>query len=78
MRDQVLNDPRTYSPRASAEARMAQTLGSNDRLIDENRGNGNRRFRKGAACVDVHDTHIAQLNPFDATLRDIKVAKPCD
>ena len=78
VREQALNDPRSRGQHTSAETRMAQTLGSDDTLTEEDMGNGRRRFRKGAACVDVHDTRIAHLNPFDAVSRDIKVAKPCD
>jgi hypothetical protein len=36
------------------------------------------RAMKCTACVDLHATHIARLNPFDERLRDIRVAKACD
>lgn len=60
------------------EARFAEHLGSDDTLREEDLGDGRRRFRKGAACIDVHGTHIAQLNPFDERLRHINVAKGCE
>ena len=77
VREQALNDARSNTQRPAPEARMAQNVGD-DSLREEALGDARRRFRKGAACVDVHRTHIAQLNPFDARLRDIQVAKPCD
>jgi hypothetical protein len=77
VREQALNDARSNTQRTTAEARMAQSVGD-DRLQEEVLGDGRRRIRKDAACADVHRTHIAQLNPFDARLRDLHVAKPCD
>lgn len=77
VREQVLNDPRANKLRPGPEASMARIAGAGQ-LQEEDLGDGRRRLRKGAACVDVHRTHIAQLNPFDSRLRDLNVAKPCD
>lgn len=56
---------------------MAQNV-CGDSLQEEALGDGRRRLRKGAACVDMHRTTIAQINPYDDRLRDIQVAKACD
>ena len=77
LREQVLNDTRANTPRQTPEARLARTVGD-DKLSEEALGDGRRRFRQGSGCADVHRTNIAQLNPFDARLKDTQVAKPCD
>ena len=78
VREQALNDSRSNIAPLAPQARLAQNLGGDGRLHEEALGDGSRRFRKGTACVDVHTTHIARLNPFDERLRDTRVAKACD
>lgn len=78
VRGQALNDARSNTVRGPIEARFAERLGSDETLREEDLGHGQRRFRRGAACVDMYRTQIAQLNPFDERLRDIRVGKVCE
>ena len=68
---QATNDPRSNSERKSVGDVLAGALGSDDRLIEEARGDGRLRVRKGASCVDVRPARGAELNPFEQSVRPI-------
>ena len=57
---------------------MAATLGTDDRLIEEERGPGRIRVRQGTACVDVRDSRIGLVDPFSQSIRPPpKLAESC-
>lgn len=62
-RSPALDDARANTARATVESRIAATL--DDRLIEERRGDGTVRFRRGNECVDVLPNRDAQLDPFN-------------
>lgn len=66
---QATTDPRSNSARKSFGDVLAGKLGSDDRWIEEARGDGHLRVRKGASCVDVRPARGAELNPFDQSVR---------
>ena len=68
---QARNDPRSNSARKSFGDVLAGALGSDDRLIEDARGDGRLRVRKGASCVDVRPARGAELNPFEQSVRPI-------
>ena len=68
---QATNDPRSNSERKSFGDVLAGALGSDDKLIEEARGDGRLRVRKGASCVDVRPARGAELNPFEQSVRPI-------
>ena len=68
---QATSDPRSNSARKSFGEVLAGRLGSDDRWIEEARGDGRLRVRKGASCVDVRPARGAELNPFDQSVRPI-------
>jgi hypothetical protein len=63
--DAALNDPRSNSPRLSAGERMAQTLGTDTRLVEEIRPGGSVRVRRGKDCFDVRESRAAGLDPYN-------------
>ena len=72
-------DPRSNSARKSFGDVLAGKLGSDDRWIEESRGDGRLRVRKGASCVDVRPARGAELNPFDQSVRPTaRLAEACD
>ena len=76
---QATNDPRSNSARKSFGDVLAGALGSDDRLIEDARGDGRLRVRKGARCVDVRPARGAELNPFEQSVRPIpSLVEACD
>ncbi len=76
---QATIDPRSNSARKSFSDVLAAKLGSDDRWIEDARGDGRLRVRKGASCVDVRPTRGAELNPFDQSVRPIpRLVEACD
>ena len=72
-------DPRANSARATPSERMARTLGSDTRLVEEARADGTVRLRQGSGCVDLKATRASQLFPFDQSTRPgPRLAEACD
>jgi hypothetical protein len=64
--DAALNDPRSNTPHLSVRERMAQTLGTDTRLVEEVRPDGSVRVRQGTGCFDAHESRAASLDPYGA------------
>ena len=62
-RNPAIDDPRANTARTTPEQRMTATLDT--RVIEEDLGDGRRRFRQGDQCVIVQPSRIGQLRPFD-------------
>lgn len=78
-RNPALTDPRANTARSSRAERMARTLGSDTRLIEEARADGTVRVRQGSACVDLKRTRASQLFPFDPSIQQSpRLAEACD
>ena len=76
---QATADPRSNSGRKSFSDVLAGKLGSDDRWIEEARGNGRLRVRKGASCVDVQPARAAELNSFDQSVRAMpRLVEACE
>jgi hypothetical protein len=61
----------------SVEATLERALG-NGPLIEENLGNGRLRLRRGRNCVDLRDSRMAQVDPFNQSVSPIpKQAEDC-
>jgi len=74
----ALDDPRANPHRLTAAERMAATLGTDDRVTEENLGGGRRRIRRGNKCVIVSQSRIGELMPFnDAAVRTPSLAGAC-
>ncbi len=44
---------------------MAQTLGTDTRLIEEIRPDGSVRIRRGAGCFDARESRATGLDPYN-------------
>lgn len=64
MKDQLLNDPRANTPRASIEARIAALTGP-DRWEAEPMDATRTRFRRNGECIEVHVARNAQIDPWN-------------
>lgn len=62
-RNPALDDTRAITSRTNPEQRMAAALDT--RVVEEDLGDGRRRFRQGANCVIVKQSRIGQLMPFN-------------
>lgn len=62
-RNPALDDARAITSRTTPEQRMAAALDT--RVVEEDLGDGRRRFRQGANCVIVKQSRIGQLMPFN-------------
>lgn len=77
-RNPALADPNANTARPSPGERMAATLGSDRRMVEEDLGAGRRRFRQGAECVIVTESRIGQLLPFnEGATRSPRLATGC-
>lgn len=77
MREQMLNDPRSNSPRATVESRVAAVAGSVD-IVEERMDATRMRVRQRGACVEVHVSRNAQIDPFNQSVSPTpKIVKPC-
>ena len=79
MHDQMLNDPRSNTPRATVESRIASLAGTpemNEEAMDATR----RRARQNGRCIEVHISRNAQIDPWNQSVRPTpKLVKPdCD
>ena len=78
-RDAAIADPRANTARATPVDRMARTLGSDTRLIEEARADGTVRVRQGSTCVDLKLARASQLFPFDQSTRPSpRLVEACD
>jgi hypothetical protein len=68
-RHPALDDPRANHAAESPGERFARTLGTDDRLVEEWRGEGRHRVRQGTSCVDVKVARDAQLDPYNQNYR---------
>lgn len=76
---QATIDSRSNSARKSFSDVLAAKLGSGDQWIEEARGDGRLRVRKGAGCVDVQPARGAELNLVDQSVRPIpRLVEACD
>ena len=76
MHDQMLNDPRSNSARATVESRIAAVAGSVD-LTEERMDASRMRVKQRGGCVEVHVSRNAQIDPFNQSVSPTpKVVKP--
>ncbi|WP_320421649.1 hypothetical protein [Roseateles agri] len=77
-RNPALADPRANTQRADYAARMADTLGTDTSLREQQLSNGTTRFRQGTECVEVSESRIGNIDPFNNSMRPTpRVAHPC-
>ncbi len=75
-RNPAIDDPRANTARTAPEQRMTAALDT--RVIEEDLGDGRRRFRQGDKCVIVRQSRIGQLMPFnDAAARSPSLVGAC-
>jgi hypothetical protein len=73
-----LDDPRANTPRKTLEARIAGTMGGDDRLVEEMLGDGRLRYRQGADCILVQPSRAALVDPFNQSATPIpRMVGPC-
>lgn len=68
-RHPAMDDPRANRALESPGDRFARTLGTDDRIVEEWRGEGRHRVRQGTSCVDVKVARDAQLDPYNQNYR---------
>jgi hypothetical protein len=64
MKDQMRNDPRANTPRASVKSRVAAVAGSSA-MTAERMDDIVTRVRQNGKCVEVHVSRDAQTNPWN-------------
>jgi len=75
-RHPATDDPRANTPRLTPEQRMAGAFDT--QVIEEPMEDGRRRIRRGADCVIVTPSRIAQLMPFnDSAARTPSLVSAC-
>jgi hypothetical protein len=79
LREQTLNDPRSNTPRASVESRIA-ALNGPDRWEAEPMDATRTRWRRNGKCIEVHVARNAQIDPYNQSFSPTpKAVKPsCD
>jgi hypothetical protein len=79
LRDQWLNDPRSNTPRATVESRIA-ALNGPDRWEAEPMDATRTRWRRNGKCIEVHVARNAQIDPYNQSFSPTpKLVKPyCD
>ncbi len=71
-----LRPPAEQRPR-SVESTLSRDLADGP-LVEEDLGNGRRRFRQGRRCVEVRDSRMAQVDPFNQSVSPVpKQAEDC-
>ena len=76
MREQMLNDPRSNSPTATVESRVATVAGSVD-ISTERMDDTRMRVRQRGKCIEVHVSRNAQLDPYNQSVAPTpKAIKP--
>jgi len=77
-RNPALADPRANTQRADYAARMADTLGTDTTLREQQLSNGTVRLRQGTQCVEVSESRIGNIDPFNNSMRPTpRVTHPC-
>lgn len=64
-----LRPPAEHRPR-SVESTLSRDLADGP-LVEEDLGNGRRRFRQGRRCVEVRDSRMAQVDPFNQSVSPV-------
>jgi hypothetical protein len=79
LREQWLNDPRSNTPRATVESRIA-ALNGPDRWQAEPMDATRTRWRRNGKCIEVHVSRNAQIDPYNQSFSPTpKLVKPdCD
>jgi hypothetical protein len=79
LREQGLNDPRSNTPRATVESRIA-ALNGPDRWEAEPMDATRTRWRRNGKCIEVHVSRNAQIDPYNQSFSPTpKLVKPdCD
>jgi hypothetical protein len=79
LREQWLNDPRSNTPRATVESRIAAVSGP-DRWEAEPMDATRTRWRRNGKCIEVHISRNAQIDPYNQSFSPTpKLVKPnCD
>jgi hypothetical protein len=79
LREQTLTDPRSNTPRASVESRIA-ALNGPDRWEAEPIDATRTRWRRNGKCIEVHVARNAQIDPYNQSFSPTaKAVKPgCD
>jgi hypothetical protein len=79
LRDQWRSDPRSNTPRASVESRIA-ALNGPDHWEAEPMDATRTRWRRNGKCIEVHVARNAQIDPYNQSVSPTpKVVKPyCD
>jgi hypothetical protein len=62
------DDPRTNTPRATLESRIAAALGGVEGITEEQLEDGIMRFRRGTQCVLVHPNRAERLDPWNKSV----------
>jgi hypothetical protein len=76
LREQWLNDPRSNTPRASVEPRVAAVAGSSA-MTEERMDDTKTRFRQNGECIEVHVSRDAQINAWNQNHSPTpKIVKP--
>ena len=76
MREQLLSDPRSNTPRATVESRVAAVAGSVD-IVEERMDATRMRVKQRGGCVEVHVSRNAQIDPFNQSVSPTpKIVKP--
>ena len=71
-------DARANSARLSFGEKLADAMGSDDRLTEEDWGDGRIRIRRGADCVIAQESRAGQLDPMGQSTRPApRGVKPC-
>lgn len=75
---ELIRQDRHQPPRPTHQERLAQALGTDTTLYEEVLQGNVRRFRSGRGCVETRPTHVAQLDPFNESVRPTpRLAAPC-
>lgn len=57
------------NPRVTLEKKMNDAVGGDGRLVEEDLGNGRRRYRQNGQCIETTATRASQLFPEDTLPR---------
>ena len=78
LREQMQSDPRSNTPRASVESRIAALSGA-DRWQAEPMDATRTRWRRNGKCIEVHVARNAQIDPYNQSFSPTpKAVKDCD
>jgi hypothetical protein len=69
MTDGVLNDARSNIAPKPLESRLAAVMGDG-RWTMESLGEGRKRYRRGAQCIETRPARGNQIDPFNAAVRN--------